>query len=41
MVYKFFNKRSASLKKSSGSGITNEFNYQLANQLHKPIIKKS
>ena len=35
MVYKFFD------KKSSGSGITtNEFNYQLANQLHKPIIKK-
>ena len=35
MVYKFFD------KKSSGSGIiTNEFNYQLANELHKPIIKK-
>ena len=34
MVYKFFN------KKSSGSGITNEPNYQLANELHKPIIKK-
>ena len=34
MVYKFFN------KKSSGSGITNGSNYQLANQLHKPIIKK-
>ena len=27
-------------KKSSGSGITNELNYQLANELHKPIIKK-
>ena len=26
--------------KSKGSGITtNEFNYQLANELHKPIIK--
>ena len=26
---------------SSGSGITiNEFNYQLANELHKPVIKK-
>ena len=34
MVYKFFD------KKSSGSGITNEPNYQLANELHKPIIKK-
>ena len=33
MVYKFFD------KKSKGSGITNEFNYQLANELHKPIIK--
>ena len=34
MVYKFFE------KKSSGSDITNELNYQLANELHKPIIKK-
>ena len=34
MVYKFFDKN------SSGSGITNELNYQLANELHKPIIKK-
>ena len=34
MVYKFFD------KKSSGSGITNEFNYQLANELHKSVIKK-
>ena len=34
MVYKFFD------KKSSGSGIANEPNYQLANELHKPIIKK-
>ena len=34
MVYKFFD------KKSKGSGITNEFNYQLANELHKPIIRK-
>ena len=34
MVYKFFD------KKSSGSGIVNEPNYQLANELHKPIIKK-
>ena len=34
MVYKFFD------KKSSGSGITNEPNYQLADELHKPIIRK-
>ena len=34
MVYTFFD------KKSKGSGITNEFNYQLANELHKPIIRK-
>ena len=40
MVYKFFDKKSASLNKSSGSGITNEPNYQLADELHKPVIKK-
>ena len=34
IVYKFFD------KKSSGSGITNETNYQLADELHKPIIRK-
>ena len=34
MVYKFFD------KKSSRSGITDESNYQLANELHKPVIKK-
>ena len=35
MVYKFFD------KKSKGSGIvTNESNYQLANELHKPMIRK-
>ena len=34
MVYKFFD------KKSKGSGIFNESNYQLANKLNKPIIKK-
>ena len=34
MVYNFFD------KKSSGSGIANEPNYQLANELHKPIIRK-
>ena len=33
MVYNFFD------KKSKGSGITtNEFNYQLANELQKPVI---
>ena len=40
MVYKFFDKKSVSLNKSSGSGFVNEPNYQLANELHKPIIKK-
>ena len=35
MVYKFFD------KKSKGSGTTNESNYQLSNELHKPIIKKT
>ena len=34
MVYKFFD------KKSKGSGIINESNYQLANELHKTIIRK-
>ena len=34
MVYRFFE------KKSSGSGIANEPNYQLANELHKQITKK-
>ena len=34
MVYKFFD------KKSKGSGIVNEPNYQLANELHKPIIRR-
>ena len=40
MVDKFFDKKSASLNKSSGTGIANELNYQLANELHKPIIRK-
>ena len=35
MVYKFF------YKKSRESGVANEPNYQLANELHKPIIQKS
>ena len=34
MVSKFFD------KKSKGSGITNKSNYQLANELHKPIIRE-
>ena len=34
MVYKFFD------KKSSGSVIVNEPNYQLVNELYKPIILK-
>ena len=34
MVYKFFD------KKSSGSGIINEPNHQLADELHEPIIRK-
>ena len=34
MVYKFFD------KKSRGSGMVNEPNYQLANEFHKPIIRK-
>ena len=40
MVYKFFDKKSASLDKFSGTGIANEPNYQLANELHKPINPK-
>ena len=40
MVYKFFDKKSALLDKSSRSGIANEPNYQLVNELHKPIIRK-
>ena len=34
MVYTFFD------KKSSGSGVVNKENIQLANELHKPIIRK-
>ena len=40
MVYNFFDKKSASHNKSSGGEITNEPNYQLANELHKPITRK-
>ena len=34
MVYKFFD------KKSSGSGVATGPNYQLANELHRQIIRK-
>ena len=34
MVYKYYD------KKSSGSGMVNEPNYELANELHKPIIRQ-
>ena len=34
MVYKFFD------KKSSGSGVANEPNYHLVNELHKQIFRK-
>ena len=42
MVYKFFDKKSTLLTDQSvtGSGVANEPNYQLANELHKPIIRK-
>ena len=40
MVYKFFDKKSASLNKYSGSGIVNEPNYQLTNELHKAVTRK-
>ena len=40
MVYKCFDKKSALFDKSKGSDIINEPNYQLANELHKPIIRK-
>ena len=42
MVYKFFHKKSASLadKSAKGSDINPMSNQQLADELHKPIIKK-
>ena len=45
MVYKFFDKKSASLadKSTKGSGVNTKLtpqNQQLAEELHKPIIKK-
>ena len=41
MLYKFFDKKSALLDKSKGSGVINEPNYQLENELHKPIIRNA
>ena len=40
MTYKLFDNKFASVNKSSGSGMVNEPNHQLANELHKPIIRK-
>ena len=40
MVYKFFDKKSDLLNKSKGSGVSNKPNCQLANELHKPIVRK-
>ena len=39
-VHMFFDKKSVSLNKSSGSGIANEPSYQVANEFHKSIIRK-
>ena len=41
MIYTFFVKKAASPNKSSGSGSSNEPNYQLEDELHKQIIQKS
>ena len=42
MVYKFFDKKSVSLqdKSGKGSGVAMLQNELLAEELHKPIIKK-
>ena len=42
MVYKFFDKKSASFtdKSPKGSGVTMLKNQQLAEELQKPIIRK-
>ena len=40
MIYKFFVKKAASPNKSSGSGYSNEPNYQLEDEIHKQIIQK-
>ena len=36
----FLIKKSTSLNKSSRSGVADEPNYHLTNELHKPIIRK-
>ena len=43
MVYNLFDKKSALLadKSANGCGIKSMPNQQLANKLHKPIIRKS
>ena len=41
MVYKFFDKESASLNKSRGSGIVNKPNYLLTNQLLENVKKEN
>ena len=42
MVYKFFDKKSkgSAIVASLANKSANEPNYQLANELHKPIIRK-
>ena len=40
MVYKFFDKKSALLNKSSENGVANEPNYQLVNELHRHVFRK-
>ena len=40
VVYKFFDKKSAWVDKSSGSGVDAEPNYQLASQLHRQVFRK-
>ena len=39
VVYKFFDKTSSSLNKSSGNEITNEPNYQPANKLYNELLE--
>ena len=40
MVFKFFDRKSTSLNKSSGSGVSNEPNYKPPSERHEQIIKK-
>ena len=39
-IYKFFDRKFTLLNKSSGSGVDTEPNYQLADELHRQIIRK-